>query len=565
MQNYRQRSITILIFFIAQIISSARGVNMEIRYAVPTFAMKLIILDNNVSLANFQSALDDIVHIHVRNYVQYHLPDQPGELERTSFVDFSLESTIDRTPINLEEGIDSPVQLSVIRSAFEGFSLFSYTEEFVAMTGINASSVQDEAHLTPFLLDSFRQHKGFWEFAELIIDDEVLGTTGKVQISVNSVLVAEADLLNDTPEVDNGSDLTPSMIGIISVSCVVFACIVGVAFAVCYLRYKEKEMERKSKERREFSLQFRNKSLGSSSSLGQSISSNSDSSWMDLKTRAAYSVPNRSEKGSMSSSRGKTWDSNKISTSEILLDIIEEEPTNYDDVTSRYSDKISTRSPEHDPDDSEFYSVRSCSSHVEDNSDSWRNKNAIVAATSLLNAPSPSSPKKATGVPILKPALKYTSTDGNSSVGRPGEKVLQSCLKNGSARKLGSGISTSNSPKRRPNPYRKNSIGGGASSLSHLQLSTSDFTVKCANVDPAVGSNSSPPRSPIWQDGSKRIQNSLVKTGIGKRSSTPAKGPGTQQDVEDDTSFRFGDESVNSLSPRKVKNGMGLSESWSFA
>jgi hypothetical protein len=546
---------------------------MEIHYAVPSFAMKLIILDKNDSLATFQSKLDDIVRFHLRTYIQDHLPDKGGTLERTSFIDISLQSAIDRTPINLEEGLDSSIHLSVLRSAFQGFSIFSYTEEFVFSSGINTTEVQDEAFMTPYLLDSFRQHKGFWEFAELITDDEMLGATGKIQISVNSVLVAEADLINNSTEVDNGSNLSPSVISIISVSCFVFACIVGVVFAVCYFRYKEKELERRSKERREYSLQFRSKSLGSSSSLGQSISSSGDTSWMDLKARTTPTVPNRLEKGSMSSSRGMVWDSKKLSSSEIFLDIIQEEPTNYDDVTSRYSDKESTRTPEHDPDDSELYSVRSCSSHNEDNNDNWRTRNAIVAASSPLVVKSPSSPKRATAAPILKPALKYTGTGGNNTVTRLGDKILQPCLKNGSARRLGSGISSNISPIRRSNPYRKNSIGGGAgiSSLDHLQLSLSGATLKCANVDPtasiqaANGSNSSLPRSTTRQDRTTSIQKSPVEPSIGRQRLTLAISKGTQQDDDDDPSFRFGDDRRNSLSPSRVKNGMGLSESWSFA
>ena len=565
--------ILLFLLFSLRQTATAHGAEIEIRYAVPTFAMKLIVLDNNVSLATFQSTLDDAVHNHMRNYFQEHLPENEGEpLERTSFVDVSLESVIDRTPIALEENLDPSVHLSVIRSGFDGFCIFSYNQEFVTNSGINATILQDEAILTSILLDSFRQNKGFWDFAELISNDEILSVTGKIQISVNNVMVAEADLVNDNPEIDDDRDLSSTIIGIISLACLVFACIVAIVVAVLYLRNKEKELERKSRQRREYSQQFRNKSLGSSSSLGQSISSNSEASWTDTRIKTANSGPNRMEKGSMFLSQANAsaaWDSKKLSSSDILLDIIEEEPTNYEDMTSRYSDKASTRSPEHDPDDSEFYSVRSCSSHHEENNENWCAKNVIVSVDSPLRVHSPISSKKCTVVPILKPSLKYTSTVGNGG-GRPSDKMLQSCLKNGSGRKLGSGMSSNASPKRRSNSYRKinlSSAGGGNLSSSHLHSSMFDASGKCLNLDPTdykhatVGDDRSPPRSPR-RPSTKRVPASPMKSG--QRTLMIKPSVSSHTDDDEDPSLRFGDD--GSLSPpRKVKNGMGLSESWSFA
>jgi hypothetical protein len=411
------------------------AVDVQIRYSLPMFAMELIIIDDNVSLQEFQSELDSVVRIHLLNVLRDELPNQDEILNRNRLVNVTLESVIDRSPIDLDENSDSVVKLSSIRSGFKGTGTFSYTESFVQTQGLDGNVEQNYTQLTPYLLDAFRQRKGFWDFAEMIIDNDVLSITGKLQIAVNDVLVGEADLLNDQPD-DQG--MSGIVTGIISISCVFFVCIGGIGGIVCYRRHQEKELERKSKERRELSHKLRSKSLGSSS-LGQSLSSREDSSWMDSKNKEFSPVPDRLEGKSMYSGKpylhalGTTYrpdnETNKNVKSDFLLDMIEEEMANDNDhVPSRYPDGGLSCSMENDGEDSDYFSVQSSISSqngngsniasVPVNNEELSQHNSKVCSKDVSKGlvHDTSSNKDRKVIPVLKSSLKRSSGSLNTSI-----------------------------------------------------------------------------------------------------------------------------------------------------
>jgi hypothetical protein len=418
----------LLIFIVLKRCSSfVASEEFEIRYSLPRIIMKLIIVDENVQIEQFKLEIDKIAQLHLVNFFMDDLPTDALIVNRNQFRSITLTSTIERVPVEIQDNTTS-LTLSVMRSEFTGFGNFSVSEDEVATSVLSKDLINNTTDLRLYVFDAFRQRIGFWYFADLIKANNLLELTGKLQIMVDNVIVAEADLNNDNPDDTNdnskdGKNLSRLAIVLIIVTCVVVACVGGLGALIWYLRHREYEIEKKSRERRETSKQVRIKSLGnSSSSFGNSIRSNGDVSIPNESTVTA-GVPKRLErKTSMTSLASLDFkadihcrvDSVKNDSDDSLLDSIANESTNLEYETTTQPKNLFSKNYQ-DDDDSEFCSVQSASER-DDHADITPNhelsQNFIVSRTEIRPTKRLSHTSIGTAPPTLKPAIK------NSQEGR---------------------------------------------------------------------------------------------------------------------------------------------------
>lgn len=382
---------------------------LEIRYSIPRVTMKLIIVDDDVQTEQFKVEIDTITQLHLVNSFLDELPAGDAIVNRDRFRSVTLTSSIERVPVEIQEN-STAVKLSVMRSEFTGFSNFSVSDDKVDVSVISREMINNTTDLRIYTLDAFRQQKGFWNFANLIKDNKFLAVTGKLQIIIDNLIVADADLDNDNPNSDDAdknsdADLSKLTIVIISVACIVVACIGGLGGLIWYLRHREFELEKKSQERREMSKQARMKGLGmSSSSFDHSMLSNDVAALRQLERKS--SMTSLASLELKASPRGDAKP-NQNDSDESLLDSIAKESTNLEYEGENQARNFGTRMNQHDDDESEFCSVQSASERsecVDTVRATGMDKNVIISQSN--HRPVKRNSTIGTTPPILKPAIK---------------------------------------------------------------------------------------------------------------------------------------------------------------
>ena len=408
--------------------------DVEIRYALPRIIMKLIIVDDNVQIEQFKLEIDKLSHLHLVNFFMDDLPTDAPIVNRNQFRSITLTSSIERVPVEIQDNSTS-LMLAVMRSEFTGFGNFSVSEDEVDFSVLSKDLINNTTDLRLHTYDAFRQRVGFWHFAELIKGNNLLALTGKLQIMVDNVIVAEADLndenADDTEDISKDEHMSRLAIVLICVTCVVVACIGGLGALIWYLRHREYEIEKKSRERRETSKQVRMKSLGNStSSFGISVRSNDNESFrQENKATTTSVVHNRLErKASMTSLASLDYkndlrgdiDSQSIKndSDDSLLDSIAKESTNLEYEATSQLKNVYPKAYQDDDDESEFYSVQSASEKDESIDivpNPGQRKHLFVSQSD--NRPVKRNSHTSIGMapPILKPAIK-NSQDGRQYV-----------------------------------------------------------------------------------------------------------------------------------------------------
>lgn len=434
-QRYSFLSV-LFIFTVIRFSTIVYADEFEIQYSIPRVVMKLIIVDDNMQIEQFKLEIDKLTQIHLVNFFMDELPVEPPIVNRNQFRSVTLTSSIERVPVDIQENTTS-VTLSVMRSEYSGSANFSVSEDEVDLSILSKVLINNTTDLRLITFDAFRQRIGFWHFAELIKANNLLAVTGKLQIMVDNVIVGEADLENDNPSEndENGEaeDISRLTIVLICVICVLLACVGGLGALIWYLRHREYEFEKKSRERRETSKQVRMKSLGSStSSFGNSIRSNGDVSLM-INENIATDVAGVSKKlerkssvtslasydlqvglrGDIESKKDELQgdlDSRKNDSDESLLDSIANESTNLEYETTNQLKKAIVKNFQDDEDDSEFFSVQSASErdeYVDKVTNSGLDKNLIISSIDN-NRPTKRNSHASIGTapPMLKSAIK---------------------------------------------------------------------------------------------------------------------------------------------------------------
>jgi len=258
--------------------------DMTIRYEIPEFGMKLIILDEEeVSSDLFREALAVVVTKHLDEYLKDILPPRgdTGVVNRESFSNVTLVHKVLDFPLDPDE-FDG-VKLSIVRAGFEGVGNFLFSSEVVQQAALQPDVVEDPTHLLQYVKDAFREDGGFWDLAAEITKDDVLSRTGKLQIAVGNLIVAEGTLVDDDDPRDDG--LSGREITLISIFVPIGVILLIITYCVLRSKIKDLRLERLKRQRRERAKRRRiYEHSNSGSSRGMSVSSNKGS-WKGDKAK----------------------------------------------------------------------------------------------------------------------------------------------------------------------------------------------------------------------------------------------------------------------------------------
>lgn len=341
----RPKIAKIVIFLVAVLLRQANPVQAEtgsldltIHYEVPEFGMKLIILnEEEISLDEYQKALDSVVTKHMNEFFRENLPTKElgGLVNKDSFSKVTLHSKVVNSPIN-EDEVEG-VRLKIIRAGFDGVGEFHFSPEVATAASLYPSSVEDAVYLLHHVKEALREDGGFWDLATEIAKNSVLSGTGKLQIAVGSLVVGEGSLVED----DADEELSKAAVTLISIFVPVGFISLVVAGFLIHRKIRNMKVEKLKQDRRD---RARKRRIYGSSSAGssRSISLNSDSGgsrdWdNNNNTDKKSAVSGRANQQPNRLIRSRPALMAKQKSSESLLHCITEE-SGHDD-TSRRSDK----------------------------------------------------------------------------------------------------------------------------------------------------------------------------------------------------------------------------------
>ena len=333
----------IVIFLVAVLLRQAKPVqadagslDLTIHYEIPEFGMKLIILnEEEISLDEFRKSLDIVVSKHINEYFRENLPTQErgGLVNKDSFSKVTLHSKVVNSPIDEDEA--EGVKLKIIRAGFDGVGEFHFSPEVAAAASLHPSSIEDSIYLLHQVKEALREDGGFWDLASEIAKDSVLSRTGKLQIAVGNLVVAEGSLVEDDAE-----DPLPELAVILISIFVPIGCIfLVVAGFLIHRKIRYMKIEKLKQERRERARKRRiygSSSAGSSRSLSLNSDSNGSRDWNDNETDMKSATLGRAHQQPKRLIRSRPALIAKQKSSESLLHCIMEESVHDD--TSRRSD-----------------------------------------------------------------------------------------------------------------------------------------------------------------------------------------------------------------------------------
>ena len=263
--------------------------------AVPDLDIKLIVIDEDIDMTEFDAQLTTMVesHLDVFMFLTGQLKPSAAAVHTKSFVGVALNSTVKRTLLGKQGDEETGLPVSLIQSDFRGYAEFTF-----ATNGEKAAAAGLSSELETLTKDSMKEcfrGKPYDRLVQRIAEHPLLSLIVKIQVLIDNEVIVEGNVA-DILDPDNEEDDSLSIVAVVAI---LLLCLMATAVVLLIIVMRKMQLETERNTRKKKWRRSRRENSESDYSWERDQSwrppkeEEDGDKWMDEMTKKITSIPIR--------------------------------------------------------------------------------------------------------------------------------------------------------------------------------------------------------------------------------------------------------------------------------